>query len=125
MTPNIVIDNSRDFGIDKENLPEKSGLNVKVYTEIPQGNYFVLEHHYSAFSYEKNSVSYKKIEKKKHLTKLRKWAGKCGANAVIVIFSDKAYDTGGYLMGDNYGIDVLHSDNMSLEFIDAFAVYCE
>jgi len=125
LTQSIVFENSMKNDFDRENLPEQSASNIKVYTEIPQRNYYVLNFFYTTYSYQKNSFSYKKIEKKNHLSKLRKRAGKFGANGIIVIFSDQAHDVGGVAAHDLYGGYVSYSDNMSVEYVQSYAIYCE
>lgn len=126
MTTKLVESHNWDNGLDQENLAQQSAANIKIYTAIPEGKYTILETRDSAYAYQKNSVTYKKVEKKKHLAKLRSDAGRCGANGVIVVFSDTPVDVGGGLeVDDYYGLEIIHSDDLSVVFVRSYAVYLQ
>ncbi|MDX2475523.1 MAG: hypothetical protein QNL91_17675, partial [Candidatus Krumholzibacteria bacterium] len=92
MSTNIVAESSQDFGLDKSSLKVQAANNVRVFDAVPTEPYMLLETRDSYFDYPLNSVTYMKIEKKKHVAELRDWAGRSGANGVIVMSSDQTQD---------------------------------
>jgi len=106
-------------------LPEHSGLNVKVLTVAPTGPYMVLATWDTSFDYQLGSVTYHRIEKKKHLAELRERAGRLGANTIVVKFMDHPHPTGGVAMRNDSDeiTELVHTDGMSREFVRTFAVY--
>lgn len=125
-------------------LPEQSPLNVKVFEQRPEFAYFVVDTFHTTFEYAKNSVTYKKIEKKEHLKKLRARAGKLGANGLIVVYDRKETSVGGAtnydmlasqgsggVSGSNNptqyagtgGMEVVSSDKESIVQVTSYAIY--
>ena len=76
-------------------LPEQSPGNVNVFYERPEFAYFVVDTFLTTFSYEKDSMTDKDIEKKEHLKNLRLHAGREGANGLIVVFGKDEKNVGG------------------------------
>ena len=76
-------------------LPEQSPGNVNVLYERPEFAYFVVDTFLTTFSYEKDSMTDKDIEKKEHLKNLRLRAGREGANGLIVVFGKDEKNGGG------------------------------
>jgi hypothetical protein len=129
--------------LDKTALPEQSPVNVKVFTAIPEFPYCIVDTFLTDFSYEKDSVTYKDIERKKHLKMLRGRAGQCGANGILVVYDDNERDYGGetnydMLAVDGRGgrggvsnvtsyrpgnVDVVHSSNMTMVRVKTYAIY--
>ena len=129
--------------LDQAGLPEQSPTNVAVFTTIPEFSYFVVDTFFTKFSYKKDSVTYKKIERGKHLDKLRKMAGKRGAKGIIVVFGDHERQTGGATNFDMLeddaplpngmgggspvyrpgSLDVIHSDTMTEVRVKTYAIY--
>jgi hypothetical protein len=126
MSNNIVEESSQDFGLDRSSLTVQAANNVRVYDAIPTEPYMLLETRDSYFDYPLNSVTYMKIEKKKHLAELRDWAGRSGANGVIVMISDKTQDLGGVgrtNVDDAAPHTVVQSSDETRQYVRAFAIY--
>jgi hypothetical protein len=124
-------------------LPEQSPGNVKVFEERPEFAYFVVDTFHTSFEYEKDSVTFRKIEKKEHLKKLRVRAGRLGANGLIVVCARDEKHAGGatnYDMLETQGrggnpafsnatpyrpgnVDVVSSDKVTIVPVTSYAIY--
>lgn len=128
VTTDLIAENSLDFGLDVAELPEQSGNNVQVFTAPPEKEYMLLATRDASFVYQRLSVTYRKIEKDKLVVGLRDWAGRQGANGVIVLISDTAHDVGSVgraHLDDTVPHTVVQSDDQTREFVRAFAIYCK
>ena len=97
-TPEVLDPEVRSAGLEDLKLPEQSPANVKVFEQRPEFAYFVVDSFRTVFHYETDSMNSKKLEKTKHVKKLRGLAGKRGANGLIVAGSKlapKGFYTGG------------------------------
>ena len=128
VSTNIILDNSSDFGVDAADLPERSGKNVQVFSAPPERQYMLLATRDAAFDYQRLSVTYRKIEKEKLVVELRDWAGRQGANGVIIMISDTKHDVGSVgrsHLDDTVPHTVLQTDDQTREYVRAFAIYCK
>lgn len=143
-TPEVLEPEHATDDLENLRLPEQSAINVKVFEQRPEFAYFVVDTFHTTFDYEMNSVTYKKIEKKEHLKKLRARAGKLGANGLIVVCDRKEHHAGGAtnydmlaaqgsggVSGSNNptqfsgtgGMDVVSSDNVTIVEVTSYAIY--
>ena len=126
LSTNIVAESSQDLGLDRSSLPVQAANNVRVFDAVPTEPYMLLETQDSYFDYPLNSVTYMKIEKKKHVAELRDWAGRSGANGVIVMISDQTHDLGGVgqtNVDDSAPHTVVQSSDQTRQYVRAFAIY--
>ncbi len=126
LSTNIVAESSQDFGLDRSSLKVQAANNVRVFDAVPTEPYMLLETRDSYFDYPLNSVTYMKIEKKKHVAELRDWAGRSGANGVIVMSSDQTQDLGGVgqtNVDDTAPHTVVQSSDETRQYVRAFAIY--
>jgi hypothetical protein len=143
-TPEVLAPEVRSAGLENLELPEQSAINVKVFEKRPEFAYFVVDTFHTTFEYLKDSVTYRKIEKKEHLKKLRARAGKLGANGLIVVYGRKETSVGGAtnydmlasqgsggVSGSNNptqyagtgGMEVVSSDKESIVQVTSYAIY--
>jgi len=143
-TPEVLEPEHATDDLANLRLPEQSAINVKVFEERPEFAYFVVDTFHTTFTYLKNSVTYKKIEKKEHLKELRARAGKLGANGLIVVYGQKETSVGGAtnydmlasqgsggVSGSNNptqyagtgGMEVVSSDKESIVQVTSYAIY--
>ena len=128
VSTNIVRENSVDLGVDAADLPVQSGKNVRVFSAPPEHQYMLVATRDASFDYQRLSVAYRKIEKEKLVDELRDWAGRQGANGVIVMISDTKHDVGSVgrsNLDDTVPHTVLQSDDLTREYVRAFAIYCK
>ena len=130
---------------EMENLKAQSGLNVQVLSKIPEKKFSVIKIYKSYYEYDKGSVTFKKIEKKKHLAQLRVEAGEMGANAIIVkplgsmpeggVATREVMTGGGSAQmgaprqGNTTGVmqetrvQLVNSDKKTIEEVEVYAIY--
>lgn len=145
VTHSKVMRSSVDLSTNREDLPEVAAPNVQVLTEIPEQRYTLIDSGKTYFEYQKNSVSYRKIEKKKIFAELRDKAGRMGGNAIIVK-TLRTMDAGGAAAretmaggGSSYflprqgtssaatltsnQVALVSSDNLTIEELEVFVIY--
>ncbi len=127
LSTDLVHRNSREAEVDLEALPVRVANNVRLFQEIPDRKYSIIATRDSWYQYQRLSITYKKIECKKHMTELRNWAGKLGATAIIVMVSDQTHDVGGVGLAYEDGMThtVLLTDDETREYVRTFAIYCK